>query len=442
MALLPGTSISADLQLSRPLNEGAMGSVWAAEHAEYGDVAVKFIAGRQLRSQDARARFRREVSVLAELHNLNIVRTFGHGVTDADTPYVIMELLTGESLEERLARERQLPLDDIAAIVMQLGYALSEVHASGIIHRDVKPANIFLVGADDFPLLKLVDFGMARHERVRTGSLVTAVGVSVGTPDYMSPEQVLGSADVDWRCDLWACAVVAYRMLCGFMPFEGESPHALVFSICRGEFSPLTDSSAYAAFQPWFERVFMPDKLKRYAVASEQVAAFQKAVQAALGKRDALGGERTVEYDIAQLMADSAARSAKADSSSVPTLGPSQPLISEMMNSSAQPTAIRRVLPDGAGAEAEKISFTEEELPSLPRPPMSYGMAGAVSEQAAAEDADAPVSEPELPEPLVAADADTPPPSRLNSRAATAFALIMGITLGAIGAAMLWRFLS
>ncbi len=419
-----------------------MGSVWAAEHAEYGDVAVKFIAGRQLRSPDARARFRREASVLSELHNLNIVRTFGHGVTDGDTPYVLMELLKGESLEARLSREGQLPLDDIAAIVMQLGYALSEVHASGIIHRDVKPANIFLVGVDDFPLLKLVDFGMARHERVRTGSLVTAVGVSVGTPDYMSPEQVLGSADVDWRCDLWACAVVAYRMLCGFMPFEGESPHALVFSICRGEFRPLTDSPAIAAFQPWFERVFMPDKLKRYAVASEQVAAFQQAVEAALGKRAALGGERTVEYDIAQLMADSAARSAKAASSSVPTLVPSQPLISEMMNSSAQPTAIRRVLPDGPVAEAEKISFTEEELPSLPRPPMSYGMPGAASEQAEAEDADAPVSEPELPEPLVPADPDSRPPSRLNSCAATAFALIVGITLGTIGAAMLWRFLS
>ena len=419
-----------------------MGSVWAAEHTEYGDVAVKFIAGRQLRSHDARARFRREASVLSELHNLNIVRTFGHGVTDDDTPYVIMELLKGESLEERLAREGQLPLDDIAAIVMQLGYALSEVHASGIIHRDVKPANIFLVGADDFPLLKLVDFGMARHERVRTGSLVTAVGVSVGTPDYMSPEQVLGSADVDWRCDLWACAVVAYRMLCGFMPFEGESPHALVFSICRGEFRPLTDSRANAAFQPWFERVFMPDKLKRHTSASEQVAAFQKAIEAALGKRDTLGGESTVEYDIAQLMADSAARSAKAASSSVPTLAPSQPLISEMMSSSAQPTAIRPVLRDASVAKVEKISFTEEELPSLPRPPMSYGLPDAASEQAEVEDADEQVSEPGLPEPLVTADTESSPPSRLHARAPTAFALIMGMVLGAIGAAILWRFLS
>lgn len=424
-----------------------MGSVWAAEHAEYGDVAVKFIAGRQLRSQDARARFRREASVLSEFHNLNIVRTFGHGVTDGDIPYVIMELLKGESLEARLIREGQLPLDDIAAIVMQLGYALSEVHASGVIHRDVKPANIFLVGTDDFPLLKLVDFGMARHGRVRTGSLVTAVGVSVGTPDYMSPEQVLGAADVDWRCDLWACAVVAYRMLCGFMPFEGESPHALVFSICRGEFRRLTDSRVNAAFQPWFERVFMANRLNRYATASEHVAAFQKAVEAALGKRDALGGEHTVEYDIVKLMAESAARSGHAVSSSLPTLVPSQPLISEMMNSSAQPTAIRGRGPDVAVVEPEKISFTGEELPSLPRPPMSDGMLGAASAQAEAEDVDEPevpesVSEPEVPESLVIADADSLQPSGSHSRVTTAFALLTGMTLGVLGAVMLWRFLS
>jgi serine/threonine protein kinase len=285
----------------------------------------------------------------------------------------------------------------------------------------------------------------------------------------MSPEQVLGSAEVDARCDLWAAGVVTYRMLCGRLPFAGETPHALVFAICRGEFKPMHHSGPHDAFQPWFERVFTTDKLKRYTTASEQCAAFQEAVRDALGQRDRMATEHTEVYDIERLMAQSAARAAEAASSEVPTMIRDLPMISELMSSSLEPAeadALSQAVTtfdDAAEAEVmpQRLGLTLpvlSEQPSLPLPPMpsstvpassvpvsSEAPASGVPVSSESPTSGVPVSEsPEvivrrLSGPHGEALPDSPPPSTAVGRIAIGFALLAGVALGLWGAAWLWQ---
>jgi len=254
-----------------------MGSVWVAQRAGMPrPVAVKFLATRPDRA--ALVRFQREASAASRIDSPNVVSILEHGATDDGTPYIVMEFLEGETLGERLARLGRLPLDDTAAIVRQVAYAVDAAHQLGIVHRDIKPDNIFLVGADDFPLVKVLDFGMAKQTQGAESDELTGTGVAVGTPEYMSPEQLLGSKEVDGQSDVWALGVVAYRALAGVSPFEGDSPHALFFSICRGAYRPLADVGIPAVFEDWFRLALSPKKPTRFPSARAMVDAFDRVV--------------------------------------------------------------------------------------------------------------------------------------------------------------------
>src|SRR5262249_9660742 len=138
------------------------------------------------------------------------------------TPYIVMELLKGESLSARLSREGRLPIPTAARLVVQISKALRTAHDAGLVHRDLKPGNIFLAIKDEDEVVKVLDFGIAKALGVNDAKTDTESGVILGSVHYMSPEQIRSSRKVDHRSDLWSLGVIVYRMLTGRLPFTGS----------------------------------------------------------------------------------------------------------------------------------------------------------------------------------------------------------------------------
>lgn len=222
-----GVVIGGRYRLERPLMKGGMGSVWVATHVALGhEVALKFIHVEGDARADALRRFEREAQVIARLKSPYVVQVLDYGIDEASRPYLAMELLSGESLKARLSRARSLSIEDTARIVVQVCRAIHRAHAAGVVHRDIKPGNIFLCDDDDYRV-KVLDFGIAKTVGLaNTDQHNTATGMIVGTPGYMSPEQALGRADLDGRSDLFSLGVVAWRCLTGHHPHEREGTPA------------------------------------------------------------------------------------------------------------------------------------------------------------------------------------------------------------------------
>jgi serine/threonine protein kinase len=258
-----------------------MATVWRARHLTLEtDVAVKLLEPEVLESRpNALKRFELEAQAAARIHSPHVVQIFDSGVTPDGRPFIVMELLEGESLEDRLARHRRLALDECVRIVEQIGRALFKAHALGIVHRDLKPANIFLCDGDDDVHVKLLDFGIAKHPR--EGSLgLTTPGALLGTPAYMSREQLLSSGDVDHRADLWALAVVAYEMITGEPAFDAPSLGKLIGVIHEGAFAPPSTHRAEcgSGIDAWFRRALALDINERFSCAKAMARAFHQAV--------------------------------------------------------------------------------------------------------------------------------------------------------------------
>jgi len=217
-------------RLKRRIASGGMGDVWVAHHPGLKrDVAVKILRPEeQTRSASAQARFEREVHATAELAHPNTVRVFDYGVTEDGLWYYVMELLEGETLTAHVERFGPLPPARAVHIVGQAARAIAEAHERGIVHRDIKPDNLFLTslgGEHDF--VKVIDFGIAKVSHVDI--TMTGSGLVMGTPEYMSPEVAKGEP-ADVRSDVYALGEVLYFLLCGRPPFQGESVGAVMFA--------------------------------------------------------------------------------------------------------------------------------------------------------------------------------------------------------------------
>ncbi|HZO17209.1 MAG TPA: serine/threonine-protein kinase [Polyangiaceae bacterium] len=279
MDFAPGAVVRDNVRLLRPLAEGAMGSVWVAEHQTLGtEVAVKFLARRD--SSEALERFLREARTAARIKNQHVTRIFDQGVTSDGTPFIVMELLEGETLAARLERDTKLAVEETSIILSQLAEALEAAHRLGVVHRDIKPANVFLVRSDDRTLVKVIDFGIAKATELPPVNNLTGGGMMLGTPEYMSPEQVMSSRDVDYRADCWALAVVAYEMLTGARPFTGRDIGELCCTLLVGKFSPPSTlvSELPSSLDAWFSRALHIEPDERFASASAMANAFQDAV--------------------------------------------------------------------------------------------------------------------------------------------------------------------
>ncbi|MBI4704495.1 MAG: serine/threonine protein kinase [Deltaproteobacteria bacterium] len=280
MGFKPGTPIGSNLRLVRQLGRGAMGSVWVADHLTlHSQVAVKFMSASVEDDPVSVARFTREARAAANIKSPHVVRMFDHGATEDGVRYLVMELLDGDSLDKRLRTTGPLNLIELAKIVSQVCKALADAHALGIIHRDIKPANIFLTDSGGELFVRVLDFGVAKFTAEEAIQMTTA-GNMVGTPAYMSPEQIFDAGTVDHRTDLWSLGVVAYQALTGKLPFKGVTLGEICVSIKRGEFIPVgaLRGDASPHIDDWFATALNIDAAGRFASAKQMAEELELAV--------------------------------------------------------------------------------------------------------------------------------------------------------------------
>ncbi len=282
--LAPGQLAVPNVRLTKKIAEGGMGSVWEGEHlALHTTVAVKFVLAEFGDNEEAVTRFEREATAAARIKSPHVVQMLDHGITENDgVPYIIMELLEGEDLEARLLREPRLPLDLVAHVVSQAAKALVRAHGLGIVHRDIKPSNVFLTDVGGETFVKLLDFGIARLSAADVGrARVTQTGAMLGTPIFMSPEQMTHAKDVGPGADIWSLGVVAYLAITGRLPFDEETIAGIAMAIERGEYPTPTEIMPQlpAELDGWFARIFQKDPTKRFASAKDMADALSRIAQ-------------------------------------------------------------------------------------------------------------------------------------------------------------------
>jgi len=240
-----GDVIASKYQLTSIIGEGGMGAVWLARNLTLdADVCVKLLR-REIATPQASQRLLQEARAAARLSHPSIVRVFDFGETEQRDPFIVMELLRGDSLRRLMSRKTRLPAAHAVATLLPVASALAEAHAKGIVHRDLKPENIVLVSEESGAVIpKVVDFGVAKVRREGAARGLTQDGSVLGSPDYMSPEQAQGRGDVDQRADVWAFSVMLYEVSTGCLPFTGDNYNALLWAIQKDEPRPMTDFAA------------------------------------------------------------------------------------------------------------------------------------------------------------------------------------------------------
>jgi len=214
-----GAVVAGKLRIIRTVGAGGMGKVYEVEHElTRHRRALKVL--HPSASPNVVERFVREATAAARIGNPHVAETFDAGTLETGEPYLLMELLEGETLEERLRRAGPIPSGELAALIQQACVGIQAAHDAGIVHRDLKPENLFVTSREGQPFVKILDFGISKFDEGRTGAPgITRDGVMLGTPYYMSPEQVLGAA-TDARTDVYALGVILYESACGHRPFE------------------------------------------------------------------------------------------------------------------------------------------------------------------------------------------------------------------------------
>jgi serine/threonine-protein kinase len=223
--LQSGSVLVGRYRLIERIGAGAVGLVWRGVDLRMrNEVAIKVVRPELVANAELAARVEREARLASRLSHDNIVKVSDCGSTPSGAMYIVMEYLQGKTLAEVLQRRGRLPVKRALRIGRQILSALAQAHERGVVHRDLKPENIILIARDDeADIVKLLDFGIAKPTGDGAGPSLTQAGVIFGTPDYMSPEQVSGSA-VDARTDLYACAAILHQMLTGHTIFEADDP--------------------------------------------------------------------------------------------------------------------------------------------------------------------------------------------------------------------------
>jgi serine/threonine-protein kinase len=257
----------------RQIGEGGMGAVYEVRHELLGQrFALKCLHANLSSNQEMAARVIREAQAAAAIGSQHIVYVIDVGDIEG-TPFVVMEYLEGESLEELIRREKRLAPQRAATLMMQVCEALGAAHEKGIVHRDVKPANIFLtVQGSDREWVKVLDFGIAKVQAVSSQSKsLTKTGSTMGTPCYMAPEQLRKTKEVDHRADIYSAGVILYQMLTGSLPFDADSYEELIVEVIMGTPIPLRKilPNADAALEAVVTRAMARDLAARFQSMDE-----------------------------------------------------------------------------------------------------------------------------------------------------------------------------
>ncbi|NOU30199.1 MAG: serine/threonine protein kinase [Polyangiaceae bacterium] len=369
-----GVVIDGKYRIDALVGRGGMGTVWAATHVDLASkLAIKLIRPQYAEKADARRRFEIEARAAAQVNSPHAVRVYDYGVTDAGIPYIVMEYLEGESLSEAILRRGSIPLEEISKILNQAARALEKAHERGIVHRDLKPDNFFLASNveernNELPyMVKLVDFGIAKLlDLDGTGlgaglSGPTQTGMVIGTPTFMSPEQLTEGGEPDALMDVWALGVTMYAAAVGRLPFEGDVLGDIVLKVCV---EPLPIPSRQnprlpAAFDAWFARACSRDRKNRFQTVTEMAttldaivnpqAVDHERVQYKLGKVKAPAGEPEVHVDV-------------EDDAPKPKLSPAVALVLGLLLGLSLVAA-------AVGAIAWKNKVEQEELDNAPPAP-------------------------------------------------------------------------
>jgi serine/threonine protein kinase len=291
-AIEAGTVIGGRYRLDAPIGAGGMGSIWRATHLTLETpVAVKLLESYGSSRKQMTQRFMREAKIAAALRHRHVVQILDFGVMDDGQPYMVMELLEGESLADRMEGEARPSDLALLEYVGQLLGGLAAVHEAGIIHRDIKPDNVFLVRDADGDYAKLLDFGVSRGvDPGAEQTQMTRTGAVIGTPHYMSPEQARGMKDLDARTDLWAVGVILFEGLVGEVPFDSEYVGDVLIQVATEDVPSLATrrSDLPREVVELVDRALVRDRSGRTGTARQMREAVTAAIAALRAPRDSI----------------------------------------------------------------------------------------------------------------------------------------------------------
>lgn len=414
-AFVAGTRVTDRVQLVRLLGRGGMGSVWVADHLTLErQVAVKFVL--QDSGREALDRFSREAKLAAKLNSPHAVRVFDHGTMDAGIPFIVMELLEGESLADRLSSTGRLTVAEVVLLVKQVAQVLSEAHGLGIVHRDIKPANLLLTESAYDLFVKVLDFGVAKQHAEVDRTALTNTGALVGTPLYMAPEQLVEGQPANAQADLWALATVAYEALTGHAPFTGRTVAAIGAALMRRDFDDPTvlRPGLPPEAKGWFERAFAEDVSARFSHPTELADTFAALL------------DGVADTELAETVASKPGRNSSASRARPAVTPPVDGEVSQTMDpvagASHTAPAPKKWYPLGAlalvaagavGVYASQLGFDR----ASPGPAPSTAASAPPAANAAVAPSSAPIEATSTP--TVTASADAPPASPPIAKRAT-----------------------
>jgi serine/threonine protein kinase len=274
----PGDVVLKKYLIEEVLGEGGMGLVFKAKHLRIGEsVALKLLHPEWAADPTVVARFEQEARASIRIRNEHVARVMDIETLESGAPLMVMELLEGRDLSDEILG-RQVPLHEAVDLILQACTALAEAHSLGIIHRDIKPANLFLTRrADGVRLLKVLDFGIAKAlDNVPDDTSLTRTQDVIGSPMYMSPEQIRSSKNVDQRTDIWSLGVIFFEMLSGDTPFGGETSPAVLAAISADAPRELPKNIASPKLEAFMARALAKRPQDRF----ENVAQFAEALAA------------------------------------------------------------------------------------------------------------------------------------------------------------------
>ena len=270
-----GEILAGKYRVDRVLGVGGMGVVVAAHHLQLDDkVAIKFLLPAAMSNPEAVARFDREARAAVRIRSEHVARVIDVGKLENGAPYMVMEYLDGSDLSGWLAKAGRMPIDQAVDFVLQACEAIAEAHAMGIVHRDLKPANLYCIRRPDGALsIKVLDFGISKLTDAASAAMgMTRTQAIMGSPYYMSPEQMESSKAVDARADIWAIGVILYELLTGQVPFQGAAITELVLHIVTAQPMPLQPNlrpDVPPALEQVILRCLEKDRTRRFADIGE-----------------------------------------------------------------------------------------------------------------------------------------------------------------------------